>query len=68
MEIIVVALIGGPVMWLLHRLDKKNTVQHADGQVAAERRHHETLEAIDRVDQRLDDHISWHLGARKDVA
>lgn len=25
---IVVAVIGGPVMWLLYRLDKRNTQQH----------------------------------------
>jgi len=25
---IVVAIIGGPVMWLLYRLDKRNTQQH----------------------------------------
>jgi hypothetical protein len=25
---IVVAVIGGPVMWLLYRLDKRNTEQH----------------------------------------
>lgn len=25
---IVVAIVGGPVMWLLYRLDKRNTKQH----------------------------------------
>jgi len=25
---IIVALIGGPVMWFLHRFDKRNTAQH----------------------------------------
>lgn len=25
---IIVAVIGGPVMWLLYRLDKRNTEQH----------------------------------------
>lgn len=25
---VVVAVIGGPVMWLLYRLDKRNTQQH----------------------------------------
>jgi hypothetical protein len=27
---IVVAVIAGPMMWMLHRLDKKNDQQHAD--------------------------------------
>lgn len=27
---IVVALIGGPVTWLLYRLDKRNTEQHGE--------------------------------------
>lgn len=66
MEVVLVALIGGPLMWLLHRLDKRNSAQHADGQANADRRHAETLDAIDRVDRRLDDHITWHLGARGD--
>jgi hypothetical protein len=70
MELIVVALIGGPLMWVLRRYDKRNTVQHAEGQAAADRRHGETLQAITKIDDRLDEHISWHLGApnKKDVA
>ena len=27
---IIVAVIGGPVMWLLYRLDKRNTQQHGE--------------------------------------
>ena len=27
---LLVALISGPIMWLLYRLDKKNTEQHGD--------------------------------------
>lgn len=64
------ALIGGPLMWLLHRFDRRNTKQHREGQAAADRRQAETVQAIkevgtkvDVVDQRLDAHISWHLGA-----
>lgn len=74
MEVVLVALIGGPLMWLLHRFDKKNTNQHAEGQAAADRRQQETMQAIeqvghkiDNVDQRLDDHIGWHLGSNKRV-
>jgi hypothetical protein len=72
MELVIVALIGGPLMWVLRRYDKRNTTQHAEGQEAADRRHGETLGAITKIDERLDHHISWHLGApknnKKDVA
>ena len=27
---VIVALISGPIMWLLYRLDKRNTVQHGE--------------------------------------
>ena len=27
---VLVALIAGPMMWMLHRLDKRNSKQHAD--------------------------------------
>lgn len=27
---IIVAMIGGPLMWMLHRLDKRNTEQHGN--------------------------------------
>ena len=37
MELIVVALIGGPLMWILTRLDRRNTKQHGDNMVVLER-------------------------------
>lgn len=54
---VVVALIGGPLMWLLKRFDNRNTKQHAQNQDVLLR-----IEGkIDKVDERLDEHISWHL-------
>ena len=64
MEIVLVALIGGPLMWFLSRFDKRNTVQHAENKEILER----IEDKVDKVDERLDGHIRWHLGDRKDVA
>jgi len=53
---IIVAVIGGPMMWGLHRLDRNNTSQH-----------NQSLDMLNRIenkiiklDDRLHDHISWH--------
>jgi len=54
---VAVALIGGPVMFLLHRFDKRNTVQH-EGNMGVLNR----IEGkVDRLDERIDGHIDWHL-------
>lgn len=53
---IVVAVIGGPMMWGLHKLDRSNTKQH-----------NQSLDVLTRIenkivklDDRLHDHITWH--------
>lgn len=64
---IVVAVIGGPLMWGLARFDRRNTQQHADNKQVLERIEYK----VDHVSERLNEHIEWHLGAasrRKDVA
>jgi uncharacterized protein YicC (UPF0701 family) len=54
---IVVALVGGPLMWLLHRFDKRNTEQHGQNLQVLNR-----IESkVDKVDERLDQHIEWHF-------
>ena len=54
---IAVAIVGGPLMWLLSRFDKRNTEQHGANMKVLER-----IESkVDRVDERLSDHIDWHL-------
>lgn len=40
-----VAVIGGPVMWVLHRFDRRNTTQHQ-----------ENFNALERIDAKLDRH------------
>ncbi len=53
---VLVALIGGPVMWFLARFDRRNTEQHGENQKVLTR-----IEGkIERLDQRVDDHITWH--------
>lgn len=47
---VVVALIGGPVMWFLSRLDKRNTEQHGRSMEILER----VEGKVDRVDGKVD--------------
>ena len=54
---IVVAMIGGPLMWGLRQFDKRNTKQHERG-----------MDVIYRVEDKVDgirhdfsDHLQWHL-------
>lgn len=53
---IVVALIGGPLMLLFARFDKRNTQQHGANMKVLER-----IESkVDQVDERVSGHIDWH--------
>lgn len=54
---IVVALIGGPLMWILHKLDRNNTQQHNENLESLHR-----LEGkVDAIGENLNEHINWHL-------
>jgi hypothetical protein len=53
---VVVALIGGPLMWLLTKFDRRNTEQHGANMGVLK-----SIEVkIDKIDDRLDNHIGWH--------
>ena len=54
---IVVALIGGPLMILFARFDKRNTDQHGENMKILKR----VETKVDKVDDRLSGHIDWHL-------
>lgn len=62
-----VALISGPIMWLLHRYDRRNTEQHGHNLNTLQRiegkmdRHDAKL---DHLDAKLDGHISDKRGHR----
>jgi hypothetical protein len=54
---IVVAIIGGPLMWFLARFDRRNSQQHGANMKVLER-----IEGkVDKVDDRINSHITWHL-------
>jgi hypothetical protein len=54
---VVAAIIAGPMMWLLRRFDKNNSQQHHSNMDVLVR-----IEGkVDKIDERVDDHISWHL-------
>ncbi len=54
---VIVALIGGPLMWFLSRFDKRNTEQHGENMRILKR----VETKVDKVDERLSGHIDWHL-------
>lgn len=64
---IAVAVITGPVMWFLHRFDRRNSQQHAQNGEVLDRietkidRHDHKL---DRLDTKLDNHIQDKRGHR----
>jgi len=61
---IVVAVIGGPIMWLLRRLERSNSDQHAANlrELSRVARSVERVdEKMDRLDKRIDAHLEWHV-------
>jgi len=53
---VLVALIGGPLMWLLTRFDKRNTQQHGANMEVLQR----IEQKIGTVDDRLYEHVKDH--------
>jgi hypothetical protein len=54
---VLVALIGGPLMWSLHRLDRRNSSQHGESLSVLK-----NIESkVEKLDGRMDDHIEWHM-------
>ena len=54
---VVVALIGGPLVVVVQSLRKENTSQHAEARELLKM----VAGKVDKVDNKLDGHISWHL-------
>lgn len=54
---IIVALIGSPLMWLLSRVDKRNTEQHANSMQVLQ----EIKEDVREAKADIKKHIEWHL-------
>jgi hypothetical protein len=54
---IVVALIGGPLVIVIQNLRKENSADHAVVRGLLE----SVVTQIDKVDDKLDNHISWHM-------
>lgn len=58
---IIVAVIGGPLVVIIQTLRKENTSQHAESRDLLNL----VVSKVDKVDNKLDGHISWHLGDKK---
>lgn len=60
---IMIALIGGPLMWLLARLDRNNSAQHQNNMRVLERIEGKVTrieDKVGKVNERLDNHIDKH--------
>lgn len=55
---ILVAIIGGPIMFLLSLLRKENKNQHLEGRELVK----EVIEKVDKIGTKIDGHIGWHKG------
>ena len=58
---IIVAIIGGPVVVILQKLRKENPSQHAESRQLLSI----VVDKVDKVDNKLDGHITWHLDKEK---
>ncbi len=61
---VVVAIISGPVVVLLQQLRRENTSQHAESRGLLEH----LVQKVDKVDEKLDNHINDHVTGRKHIA
>ena len=59
---IVVAFIGGPMMWGLHRIDKRNSEQHNQSYDLLGRIENK----LEKLDDRIHGHIHWHANGESD--
>ena len=54
---VLVAMIGGPMMILFRRFDRRNTEQHGENLHVLK-----SIEGkVEKLDSRMDDHIEWHM-------
>jgi len=54
---VLVALIGGPLMIMFRRFDRRNTEQHGENLHVLK-----SIEGkVEKLDARMDDHIEWHM-------
>jgi hypothetical protein len=54
---VAVALIGGPLMIVFRRFDRRNTEQHGENLHVLK-----SIEGkVEKLDARMDDHIEWHI-------
>ena len=55
------AIILGPLVVVFQRFRKENSSQHAESRTLLE----QVIKTVDKVDNRLEGHIDWHLTKEK---
>ena len=58
---LLVAFIVGPLGVIINNLRKENSSQHAESRELLE----QVIKTVDKVDNRLEGHIDWHLNKEK---
>jgi uncharacterized membrane-anchored protein YhcB (DUF1043 family) len=58
---LVVAFIVGPLGVIINNLRKENSSQHAESRELLQ----QVIKTVDKVDNRLEGHIDWHLTKEK---
>lgn len=54
------AFVGGPMLYLMRRFDRRNTEQHGENLNMLK-----SIEGkVERLDSRMDDHIEWHMSKK----
>lgn len=71
---VTVALVGGPLLYLLKRIDAKNTAQHASAQAERTLNRQEVRDHMTRIEQKVDgvtglvaDHLAYHAHNDQEV-
>jgi hypothetical protein len=57
---ILTAMIGGPMMWMLKRMDNRNSKQHHAAHLERDEFHTQVLGGLERIEGKIDRHIEWH--------
>lgn len=71
---VAVAVIGGPLLYLLKRIDVRNTQQHAAAQAERSLNRQEVRDHMTRIERKVDgvtglvaDHLAYHAHSDQEV-
>ena len=57
---ILVAVISGPLLIIMNKVRRENSVQHMDSQILMR----VLGRKVDRIGEKIDNHVGWHDGVK----